>query len=345
MTQALPSCDERPPLVRLLDEESGSDRLLSSLGVARDALPRELLDAALLAPLREFLARPSKQFRLHLVESAWRLAGGRGRFPADVALAVELLHAGSLVIDDIQDGSESRRGGPALHRTLGEPLAINAGNWLYFLAERLLRQFELGAAIELELRRSMTDSVLRCHYGQALDLACRMSALAQRQVPGVVRATTHLKTGSLMELSTRMGALLAGAEPNALVAIGEFGASLGVGLQMLDDLSGLYSERCRHKGEEDLLQGRPTWPWAILAETLSALEFSRLQQRAREVEQGRANAEPLLDALRVALAGQGQARVNEHLQHALAALRTQLGSSREMDRVAADVARLVKSYV
>jgi len=95
------------------------------------------VEECLVAPARELLARRSKSLRGQLVAAACDLLGGvqtpeRRAAVTKVAAAMELLHAGSLIIDDIQDGSVQRRGGPSLHLVYGVPSALCTGNWLYF---------------------------------------------------------------------------------------------------------------------------------------------------------------------------------------------------------------------
>ncbi len=81
-----------------------------------------------------------KRFRATLLQRAFEFAGGEGQPPAMVIDAVEMLHTGSLVIDDFEDDSLTRRQQPALHRVVGPARAVNAGNWMYF------RALELAAA-------------------------------------------------------------------------------------------------------------------------------------------------------------------------------------------------------
>ena len=71
-----------------------------------------------------------KRFRATLLQQAYEFAGGRGAAPTSIIDAVEMLHAGSLVLDDFEDGSLSRRNQPALHRVVGPARAVNAGNWM-----------------------------------------------------------------------------------------------------------------------------------------------------------------------------------------------------------------------
>jgi geranylgeranyl pyrophosphate synthase len=93
----------------------------------------DLIEKSLLSPLKEFLNRPSKHFRGQLVQLAFRLVNenGLGKECVSGAMKVlEAIHAASLVVDDIQDNSEWRRGLPTLHRTHGLAVALNSANWL-----------------------------------------------------------------------------------------------------------------------------------------------------------------------------------------------------------------------
>jgi geranylgeranyl pyrophosphate synthase len=272
------------------------------------------------------------------------MAGGHGQLPPRAWLTIEALHAGSLIIDDIEDESRYRRGKPALHCTYGVPVAINTGNWLYFWAEQLCSSLGLSAVSELELRRTLTRSVLGCHYGQALDLSTRVTTLAQRDVFEVVQVITRLKTGSLTELSAATGAIVAGAEPGCVRALTDFGRALGIGLQMLDDVSGIYQEARCHKGHEDLIHARATWPFAWLAESLDEVGFSRLQHRAREVEQHDVHPELVARQMRDALGSSPRERVSLYLASALNDLRKVVGDSQAFRALSHDVERLEHSY-
>ncbi|MDB4987061.1 MAG: Polyprenyl synthetase, partial [Myxococcaceae bacterium] len=95
----------------------------------------EHLERALYGAAREFLGRPGKAFRTRLIEGCFALLAQDGeRVPAAAVETIELLHGGSLIVDDIQDDALTRRGSPALHQLIGTPRALNTGNWLYFVA-------------------------------------------------------------------------------------------------------------------------------------------------------------------------------------------------------------------
>ena len=84
---------------------------------------------------------------------------------------VEIVHAGSLIVDDIEDDSLERRGAPSLHRLHGLPLALNAGNWMYFWALDLLDQAAADDGGGRPHPRVFGDALYHCHLGQALDLS------------------------------------------------------------------------------------------------------------------------------------------------------------------------------
>jgi geranylgeranyl pyrophosphate synthase len=319
------------PLVGLIRAEFSEERLKASLDLSTERVPGRLWADALEGPLVELLGRPGKDFRSRLVDVAYQVSADEASapMPEHLPLLVEILHAGSLIIDDIEDASTQRRGKPALHLMVGVPLALNAGNWLYFLPHSVLERMGLAADIELAVRRVLDRGVLRCHYGQALDLGVRLGTLSQREVHEVVSLSTRLKTGSLLELAAELGAAAAAAPP---------------ALQMLDDASGLFEERRAHKGHEDLLNGRPTWPWAWLSQRLDELSYSRLQHRAREVERRDLHPEVLAKALRKELGSSPYRAIHDHLNRAFLRLEQRVGSRRLLDPLAEEIERLEHAY-
>jgi geranylgeranyl pyrophosphate synthase len=333
-------------LVGLIRAQFTEHRLCETLDLGAERVPERLWASSLSGPLLEFLNRPGKEFRSRLVEVAFDVGSdlGSAPMPAHLPLLVEILHAGSLIVDDIQDDSKYRRGKPALHLVVGMPLALNAGNWLYFLPHSVLEELGLRPEVELQVRRVLDRGVLRCHYGQALDLGARLGSLAQREVFDVVSLSTRLKTGSLLELAAELGGSAAGAPPELCAELARFGRSYGVALQMLDDLSGLFEERRAHKGHEDLVNGRPTWPWAWLSQKLDEVSYSRLQHRAREVEKRELHPEALAKALRRELGKTPYRVVHEQLGQALARLEQQVGTRRPLEPLVQEIERLERAY-
>ncbi len=194
-------------------------------------------------PARDYPLRGGKRFRPALLLLCTALAGGDPRTAVPSAVALELFQNFALVHDDIEDGSLVRRGKPALHRLHGVPLAINAGDLLFGLAYEALLDNEvlLGAERALAVQREFAAVFRRTFEGQALDIGwIRANHLPDR---AEFLAMIRLKTGWYSGRGPcRIGAGLAGAPPDVLDALGDYGEQLGVGFQVRDDLLNLTED-------------------------------------------------------------------------------------------------------
>jgi geranylgeranyl pyrophosphate synthase len=257
-----------------------------------DAAPavETILMDVLLRPVADLTSNPGKRIRAQLVSFSYRLLSGdrplsmtAARRYRSCAEAIELIHAGSLIIDDIEDGSTVRRGRPALHRLYGVPIALNAGNWLYFWPAELLKQTGLSEDDLLLVYEHYHSTLLRAHFGQALDLGTRVDTLAQDAVTEVCLASMRLKTGALMGFATLLGAALADASEQLLSSIEQFGRDLGVALQMFDDLGNAIGKCEPAKRYEDLTLLRPSWLWACAAQSSSPADYRNFVAAARNL--------------------------------------------------------------
>ncbi len=343
MSNSAVALDASCTLLELLADEFSEPQLAKVLG-AEHRVPEHLWDAALVGPLSDFLARPGKEFRARLVRLGWQLSGRHSAPAPELPLIIEALHSGSLIVDDIEDQSAQRRGGPALHCRYGVPRALNAGNFLYFWALELLSRLGLPPITELALHRAFTRTLLACHQGQALDLSVCVAWLEQSEVRPTVFAVTQLKTGKLCELAANMGALAAGASQTKAQAIAQFGCELGIGLQMLDDLSGIVSEKHCHKGHEDLRHSRPTWAWAWAADILDSRNFAQIQKLGRAVVTSGEHPEHLATQLRAVVGKYGRAQAHARLSRALSRLAEVVHEPRALQELEHELARLEKSY-
>ena len=268
-------------------------------------VPNQVWDQVLLDPARAFLSRPGKGLRAKFVHLGWSLAGGKDAPPKTLLAIIELLHSGSLIVDDIEDNSSKRRGVPCLHRVVGLGPALNVGNWMYFVAHALVDEIDVAESIKYVLYRELNRTLLRCHHGQGLDLGVRVFDLDQDSVPGLVEASTRLKTGALTGFALRLGGVTLGQPADENLELSVFGERVGVGLQMYDDYSGVVTQTRAHKGIEDLRMARLTWPWAWLARCQPAEVFTSLQKEAQEPSEAEAlrgriaellgDAEPLIE--------------------------------------------------
>ena len=259
---------------------SSSARAVDS-GVPNGSVPQHLWDEALNDPAERFLSNCGKRVRAAMINESYRVSGGQGDAPVELSEAIELLHAGSLIVDDIEDDSSLRRGQPTLHRDIGMPLALNTGNWMYFRSLEKLSEIPVDPIRCHKMLVQVVRTVRRCHEGQALDLAAAVDLLQPTQIYATAREISRLKTGGLTALSTWLGATAAGANPITRKALGRFGMNVGVCLQMYNDLNELrlFSEgehRC-----DDLRNARVTWPWAWAARKMPAADMRTMQHRLR----------------------------------------------------------------
>lgn len=242
------------------------------------------LDRCLMQPLQDLLQRPKKEVRGSLVHLGFELIAtavenSEKNLPLQAhekmqaldacAQAIEALHTGSLIIDDIEDASEWRRGGPTLHLKYGLPTALNSGNWLYFYAFQKIRQSGLKSELRVQLYELMEDVLLEAHTGQALDVGTDISKQTIAEIPSLCSASLELKSGALMALALQMGAVVAQASREQLLTIKKFGVEFGISLQMFDDLGNVRVDQPTGKHLEDLRLRRPSFVWWVLAENFA----------------------------------------------------------------------------
>lgn len=239
----------------------------------------ELLEQSLLEPLENFLSRPSKHFRGQLVELGFeivnRSTGENSGFQELIPQAVgvlESIHAASLVVDDIQDNSQERRGKPTLHREYGIAVALNSANWLYFWPLEIIQNWSVPAEVRMKCVGACHRALIKAHSGQALDVGTPISSIDQRRVKPTCLASLELKTGALTALALELGSVLAGGSELQVKRLYQIGLQFGVALQMFDDLGNIRLKN-DPKRFEDLKGGRPSWVWAAASEFLPPDEY------------------------------------------------------------------------
>ncbi len=126
----------------------------------------------LYALVTDFLSRAGKGLRPALCIATTRALGGRADDALFSAAGIEMLHNAFLVHDDIEDGSELRRGVDTMHRRVGVPIAVNTGDAMNALAMRLFRRNvdRLGPAVSLRILDEVDHMLVECLEGQAVEL-------------------------------------------------------------------------------------------------------------------------------------------------------------------------------
>lgn len=301
---------ERSPARSELKNENGLD------------VARKLLDENLIDPAERFLSRSGKRIRDGLVQFAYRIAGGKGIVPECLSEAVEWLHAGSLVIDDIQDDSHERRGHPALHREMGLPLALNAGNWMYFRALEQLTSSDLNPRLQRQALRKLIVTARKCHEGQAIDLAARVDQLSPGAFDATVRQISTLKTGHLVAMSTAFGAIASNASKILRRAITRFGMQIGTALQMRNDLIELQKIVAHSESEkllrfDDLRHRRVTWAWNWACANSTDRQMDRWLTTVRKPHMERSAAVRLATELLESIGDTGDQAIQKRIEKQL----------------------------
>ena len=258
--------------------------------VAEDA-PERLSDA-----MRYAVLDGGKRLRPLLVLAACEAVDGNAEAALRAACAVELIHAYSLVHDDMpcMDNDILRRGKPTVHVKFGEAGALLAGDALQALAFELLAPE--GDAVPASIQANLCRLLARAagHEGmaggQAIDLASVGLALDE----DALRRMHRMKTGALLQGSVEMGAVCGAPTPAVLDALRGYGAALGLAFQVVDDILDVTQDSATlgKTAGKDAAHDKPTYVSLLglepsrayaenlLAQALAALAASGLQNTA-----------------------------------------------------------------
>jgi geranylgeranyl diphosphate synthase type II len=218
--------------------------------------------------LRYAALSPGKRLRPLLVLTTCEAVGGPWRRALPAAIAVECVHAFSLVHDDLpsMDDDDYRRGRLTTHKKFGEAVGLLAGDALLaFAFEELARLRDAGVpdarVVDAVLRLARASGADELVGGQALDLA----AEGRRPTARAVRNIHVRKTGALMGACLAIGALAGDADARTAERLGEAGVQLGLAFQITDDLlnAGSTLQALGKRAGTDAARGKATFPAAV----------------------------------------------------------------------------------
>lgn len=247
------------------------ERNLKNFLCAEEMRPRKIHQA-----MQYAVFSSGKRFRPLLAVIACEVCGGEAKDALWAALAIELIHAYSLVHDDLPalDDDDMRRGKPACHKKFGEADAILAGDALLTLAFEWISRVKPAAMAVKILREISTAAGVRGMIG---------GQVADLEFPGKKKTLpehdfiSRNKTGALIRASAVVGAIAAGASVRKLKNIARYGECLGLAFQVVDDILD-RDGYC-----------------LVLSKTQTVLKAKRLIMEAKKVIKGfGARAEPLI---------------------------------------------------
>lgn len=240
----------------------------------------EQIARTLILPIRSISDRAGKRWRSYALIACCHLVGGDFRKFRRWLAVPELIHTGSLIIDDVQDKSPIRRGGPACHILYGEPHAINAGSAAYALFHLILKQTDLSVADRCRVYEIYFDTYRAAHAGQAIDIDGHLDSMATtiktrnfKDLQQRVLAAHRLKSAVPAASLARMGAVLGKGTDFQIEKLGIFFESLGIAFQIMDDVLNLRGFKNNLKMvAEDISDGKVTYPIAKALEILKRKE-------------------------------------------------------------------------
>ena len=246
-------------------------------------LPKESAKPATIhKAMRYSLFAGGKRLRPILCLAAAEACGGKTAAALPLACAVECIHTYSLVHDDLpsMDNDDLRRGRPTSHKVFGEGIAVLTGDALLTVA------FEIATHAEPTRRYSLRDILrdLAIAAGSRKLIAGQVADLEAEGQP-ITRAGLRYihenKTAAMLAVSVRLGAMSANATEPQLAAITDFGHSLGLAFQVIDDILDVTqtSEKLGKSAGKDVAAQKATYP-AVIGLDASRREAKRLTQRA-----------------------------------------------------------------
>lgn len=237
----------------------------SALAAALDGLSST--EPKLLAAMRHAVLLGGKRMRPLLVHATGHACGGAIDVTRAPACAVELIHAYSLVHDDLpaMDDDALRRGQPTVHIAHGEAIAILAGDALQTLAFDVLAQASHPAQIRVDMLQELAraSGALGMCGGQSLDIVATGRS-DTTSLPELERLHA-MKTGALLRAAVRLGAIAAQADSAQRARLDVFADALGLAFQIRDDLLDVEGDSATlgKTAGKDIAQDKATFPALI----------------------------------------------------------------------------------
>ncbi len=273
------------------DAASGTAALIDSWRSRTDDTLQRVLDTAadgeprLRAAMRHAVLLGGKRMRPLLVHATAHAFGAPAAAADAAAAAVELVHAYSLVHDDLpaMDDDALRRGQPTVHVAFDEATAILAGDALQALAFSLLAE----APLDVEVRLAMVAALARAAGangmvgGQALDIAA--TGGAQSLDIAALERLHAMKTGALIRAAVALGSLAAGVDAPTRSRLDDFADALGLAFQIRDDLLDIEGDSATlgKTAGKDVAQDKATFP-ALIGIDGSRARLDALAMRMRD---------------------------------------------------------------
>lgn len=279
----------------LLALKAASARVETALDHALPAAPGPSPLARLVEAMRYAVLGPGKRVRPFLVYASGELADADAATLDAPACALEMIHAYSLVHDDLpaMDDDDLRRGRPTCHRAFDEATAILVGDALQARAFELLAE---APGLAEKTRIAMITTLARAagHQGMVGGQAIDLAAIGQQPGLAALERMHRMKTGALIEAAVILGALAGNADEAMLRRLTRYARAIGLAFQVRDDILDVTadSQTLGKTQGKDAARDKPTYVSLLGLDAAQALA-GELRDEALAALDGLSRAEPL----------------------------------------------------
>ncbi len=205
-------------------------------------------------PVWDFLGRGGKRWRPLLMFISCGAVGGNPKQISRLSVIPELIHNGTLIADDVEDNSTTRRGKSAIHLGYGTDIAVNLSSLLYYLPLLPVKHSELSDRVRARIYETINEEMLKLHMGQGIDIFWHRARNSKPTETQYLSMCAN-KTGTLARLSAKLGAILGNGTERQVNALGKFAESIGIAFQIKDDILNLKGGLGKELGE-DITEGK-----------------------------------------------------------------------------------------
>ncbi len=261
-------------LKAFLPDKASREWLESIAGSARWVYDEEALQKGVVEPITDFFSRGGKRWRQRLLILCCEAVGGKKEDAIKFSVIPELIHNGTLMIDDIEDNSELRRGKACTHKIFGNDVAINAGNILYYLPLVVVKNSDLDDKKKKEIYEIINDEMLKIGLGQGTDIYWHQGKKEPSEEEYLQMCAN--KTGVLARMAAKLGAIVGNGSEEQVEALGTFAESLGVAFQIMDDVRNITEDLGKGFGD-DISEGKRSLV------VIKTFEQAEEKERLREI--------------------------------------------------------------
>ena len=213
-------------------------------------------------PAWDLLDRGGKRWRPSFFMLVAESLGKKADKLVDFAVISEIIHNGTLIIDDVEDGADKRRNKPSIHSIYGTDVAINAGNAMYYIPLKIIssNSESLGPAMTAHAYEAYVQEMINLSLGQAMDIWWHKGK-NDNITPEEYLQMCSYKTGTLARLAARLAVILSGGTKEQEDKISKLTEAVGIAFQIQDDILDITSADREKFGKSfgnDIHEGKRT---------------------------------------------------------------------------------------